>query len=95
MKKYIQFMQLSTGYVPGSIPPRFDEDYKKPIDACGSDSVYPLDGRWCSATVHAVARLEAVRRKAVAYKLCHGLTCNGWLQESRPFFVSNGVKNEF
>lgn len=45
MKVYCQFKVLSTGYVPNSIPPQFKEDFKKPIDMLGSDSVYILDGR--------------------------------------------------
>lgn len=45
MKVYCQFLQLSTGYIPDTIPPQFSEDYKKPIDMLGSDGVYILDGR--------------------------------------------------
>ena len=45
MKYYIQFKTLSTGYVEGTIPPIFKDENKKPIDLCGSDGVYILDGR--------------------------------------------------
>jgi hypothetical protein len=44
--KFAQFFHLSTGYVPGSIPPAFDAALKKPIPACGSDGILYLDGRW-------------------------------------------------
>jgi hypothetical protein len=92
MKSYIQFLTLSTGYVSGSIPPRFDNSHKKPIEMLGSDGIFQVDGRWCSATVHAVAREQAKNRRAIGYKLCHGLTCNGWQRESRAFLISNEVQ---
>ena len=42
---YVQMYHLSTGYVKGSMPPRFDEKLKKPIEACGSENVVVLDAR--------------------------------------------------
>lgn len=45
MKAYCQFFHESTGYVPGSIPPRFDDKYIKPIEMIGSDGVFILDAR--------------------------------------------------
>jgi hypothetical protein len=42
---YVQFYQNSTGYIAGSIPPRFSDANIKPIPMCGSDGVYILDGR--------------------------------------------------
>jgi hypothetical protein len=91
MKSYIQFLTLSTGYIPGTIPPRFNDSQKKPIEMLGSDGVFPVDGRWNSATVHAVALEQSKKRRAIGYKLCHGLTCNGWMQESRAFLISHEV----
>jgi len=44
--KYIRFKVLSTGYIPNSIPPRFSDEYIRPIDLLGSDGVCHLDGRW-------------------------------------------------
>ncbi len=44
-RKFAQFYQMSTGYVPNTIPPKFDLAHKTPIPACGSDSVYLFDGR--------------------------------------------------
>ena len=88
MTKYIQFLSLSTGYIPGTIPPQFGA-LCEPIEMLGSDGVYPLDGRWCSATVHRKAREVGVLRKAVGYRLCHGLTSNGWTQQSKDFLLEN------
>ena len=92
MKSYIQFLTLSTGYVPGSIPPRFDDSHKKPIELLGSSGIFQVDGRWNSETIHAVAREQAKSRRAIGYKICHGLTCNGWQRESRAFLISNEVQ---
>jgi hypothetical protein len=92
MKSYIQFLTLSTGYIPGTIPPRFDDSHKKPIEMLGSFGIFQVDGRWNSATVHAVAREQAKSRRAIGYKICHGLTCNGWQRESRAFLTSNEVQ---
>lgn len=92
MKSYIQFLTFSTGYLPGSIPPRFDDSLKKPIEMLGSGGVFKVDGRWNSATVHAVAREQAKSRRAIGYKLCHGLTCSGWQRESRAFLIPNEVQ---
>ena len=45
MKVYCQFKTLSTGYIEKSMPPKFDNAYKKPTDMLGSDGVFILDGR--------------------------------------------------
>ena len=42
---YAQFKTLSTGYINGSIPPKFSDKHKKPVDLLGSDGVCILDGR--------------------------------------------------
>ena len=43
--RFAVFFHASTGYVAGSFPLRFDGP-KLPIEACGSDSVLPFDGRY-------------------------------------------------
>lgn len=48
---YIQFFNLSTGYVPGSVPPRFDDAYKTLQPACGDRAVIRVDGRTTPANV--------------------------------------------
>ena len=52
MKTFIQFYRLSTGYIQGSIPPKFDKAHAKPIEALGSDGVLFVDGRWSKSTQH-------------------------------------------
>lgn len=43
---FAQFFHLSTGYIPGSIPPLFAPAARKPIPVCGSDGILYLDGRF-------------------------------------------------
>lgn len=43
--RYAQFYAMSTGYVAGTIPPRFEASSRAPIEACGSDGVLILDAR--------------------------------------------------
>lgn len=45
MKNYAKFLQLSTGYIPNTIPPQFSDDYKKPIEILGTFDTVCLDGR--------------------------------------------------
>ena len=70
--RYIQFYQLSTGYVPGSIPPRFDEAHRKPIEATGDRSVVIVDGRVSAESVARIAEEEGVRRGYVGYRIHKG-----------------------
>ena len=42
---YVQFYHNSTGYIAGSIPPQFSDENIKPIEMCGTDGVFILDGR--------------------------------------------------
>lgn len=61
--KYVQFYQKSTGYIAGSIPPRFSDANIKPIEMCGSDGVYILDGRnnIDNMIIDAEMRLQKIR----------------------------------
>lgn len=70
--KYVQFFTMSTGYVAGSIPPRFDAANMRPIEACGSDGVHILDGRCGMPRCVAVARAECRRRKYVGFTIMTG-----------------------
>lgn len=76
MKYWVQFLQESTGYVEGSIPPRFDDAHKKLIDACGSDGCQLLDGRLSMRNMHTNALYRAQRlehfKQYSAYVLCKG-----------------------
>ena len=62
MKRYVQFYTLSTGYVPGTIPPQFSPEHVKPIEALGSDSIAFLDGRYGLARCIQEARDLAKKR---------------------------------
>lgn len=69
--KFAQFYHESTGYVEGSIPPRFDGP-KRLIPAVGSDSVMVLDGRWGLARCIAEARSMARARGYKGFSLHAG-----------------------
>lgn len=69
---FAQFYQLSTGYVPGSIPPRFDDAYKRPIGACGDRAVIVLDARHSNATNDNIARAECEKRGYIGYQIFRG-----------------------
>lgn len=67
--RFIQFYNMSTGYIKGTIPPKFSDENKKPIPACGSNSVYKCDGRWSLSTMHRVAKEEAKKRGFIGYSI--------------------------
>ena len=71
---FAQFFQMSTGYVEGSIPPRFDEAHKRPIEACGDRGVLVIDGRLSPETIGDIARKEGAKRGYVAYRIFRGDT---------------------
>ena len=77
---FAQFYHLSTGYVPGSIPPRFDDAYKRPIEACGDRAVIVLDARHSNATNDNIARAECEKRGYIGYQIFRGET----FTRSRP-----------
>lgn len=45
MKYYCQLLNLSSGYVPNTIPPRFEDAFIQPKEMLGSDAVLILDAR--------------------------------------------------
>ena len=63
MKTYCIFLQMSTGYIPGTIPAQFSEDHKQPIEGCGSDSVMLLDNRNSISTMFDKCLMELHKRK--------------------------------
>lgn len=69
---YAQFYQMSTGYIPGSIPPKFGEP--RLIEASGDRSVIVLDGRILGSFNLNIARQECKNRGYVAYALFKGET---------------------
>lgn len=83
MKYWATFYQLSTGYVAGSIPPRFDPANRKPIEACGDRAVLRLDGRLSGDRFHTIAADWARKHKFVGYSLQRGESI------ARPMYTSS------
>lgn len=89
MNIYCQFKVLSTGYVPNSVPPRYSDEYKKPIDKLGSDGVYILDGRYTltNSIQHCIDRAKKLRGKIVGFDIIksNNFTDKGTLIYSHTF----------
>ncbi len=69
--RFATFYKHSTGYVAGSIPPRFDGE-KKPIPALGSDGVYIFDGRYSIDSCATIARDICRKRSFIGFTLESG-----------------------
>ena len=73
--KFIFRWVLSTGYVQGTIPPRFDDANRRPITACGSDSKKYIDGRWSQNRIHQEAQNWIEKSGGIGYSVgyleCH------------------------
>jgi hypothetical protein len=69
---HAEFYHLSTGYKPGSIPPVYSDEYKKPIPACGDRAVIILDGRNDVGTWHNIAASECKKRGYMGYRIMKG-----------------------
>lgn len=77
---FATFYKPSTGYVPGSIPPRFSPDHVKLIEALGSDGVAVFDGRW------------GIERCATeARRICKARGFHGFTIETGPRFTDSRV----
>lgn len=72
MSVWARFWQPSTGYVEGSIPPRFDKAAVKPIECCGSDGIVRLDGRMTIGCAANVARDVCKQRERIGFTLIAG-----------------------
>ena len=70
MKTYIQFYTMSTGYVEGTIPPKFGEQVA--IEATGDRGVIQVDGRLRQTKVACIAMYECSKRGFVGYKVLKG-----------------------
>jgi hypothetical protein len=84
MKYFAEFYKLSTGYVEGSIPPRFDGPVKF-IRALGDRGTILIDGRLDDYTIHAIAADECKKRGFLGYKI--GINSTG--NVSRFFSVQD------
>lgn len=70
--KFAQFYKMSLGYVQGSVPPIFREENKRPIEACGSDGVLVMDGRFSLNTQRMVAKEVCRQRGYIGFSLHEG-----------------------
>lgn len=70
--KFAEFYHLSTGYIEGSLPPKFNNANRKPIPACGSDSILYIDGRYGNDRAAHEARETCRKRGFVGFTLNAG-----------------------
>lgn len=70
--RFAQFYQSSTGYVPGSIPPKFDPAYKQPIEATGDRGVLIIDQRMRAKSAGEIAADECKKRGFVGWRMFEG-----------------------
>ena len=89
---YAQFYQMSTGYVPGTIPPEFGTP--TPIEACGDRSVIIIDARLSRATIGQIAAAECVKRGYAAWRIFKGETFTRSQPISQLWHVSTGREDK-
>lgn len=70
--RFAQFYQMSTGYVEGTIPPRFDDAHKKPTEACGDRAVIQIDARLKPKTAGEIAASECQKRGFCGWRIFEG-----------------------
>ena len=70
--QFATFYKLSTGYINGSIPPRFSPDHIKPIPALGSDGVAVFDGRFSIGRCATEARDICRKRGFIGFTIERG-----------------------
>lgn len=68
--RFAQFWTMSTGYMPGTIPPQFGTP--KPIEACGSNGVLIIDGRLSLHNATTIAAKVARERGYIGYAIHQG-----------------------
>lgn len=78
MKTYIQLFQMSTGYIPGTIPPQFGKP--EPIEATGDRGIIQVDGRLNESNIVAIALQACRESEYVGYKILRGNS----LQQAKP-----------
>ena len=90
MQVYVQFYQNSTGYIAGSIPPRFSDEHIRPIEMCGSDGVFILDARNSLETMKDDAndrmqKLNKFGKQITGYKI---VRANSFLDNGKVVYSS-------
>ena len=68
--RFAQFFTMSTGYIPGTIPPEFGTP--SPIEACGSNAVLIIDGRLSLHNATTTAAKVAKERGYVGFSIHQG-----------------------
>ena len=92
MKTYVQFYTMSTGYIPGSLPPKFSDNFKKPTELLGSWGFFILDGRNNLETMinDAEHRKNQLNDHAIiGYKI---IKSRSLLEEGRVLYATENVK---
>lgn len=70
--KFIEFYKNSTGYIPGSIPPRFDPAYVELIPALGSDGVKQVRANVSEQAVREIAEKECRTHRFKGWRVFKG-----------------------
>ena len=69
---WAQFWTESTGYVEGSLPPRFEKSAIRPVEACGDRAYVRLDARRSIGMNAGIARTECLKRGYLGFTLIRG-----------------------
>jgi hypothetical protein len=72
MKTYAQFFNYSTGYIEGTMPPKFDDSHKKLIEACGDRGIVQIDSRLANWRIGSIARETCQARGYDGYQILQG-----------------------
>lgn len=89
--RYAQFYHLSTGYIAGTVPPKFSDDCRRPIPAVGSCAVMYVDGRYNDRRAAYEARKTCRERGYIGFTMHAGPTLAD-SRETRPYeAVNKGV----
>lgn len=70
--RFAQFYKKSTGYVPGSIPPKFDSAYVQPIAATGDRGVVIIDKRIRAKSACKIAAAECEKLGFIGWRMFEG-----------------------
>lgn len=70
MATYIQLYTMSTGYIEGTIPPKFGSP--KPIPACGDRGVIKVDGRLKERRIVEIALQACRESEFIGYQVLKG-----------------------
>ena len=92
--RYAQFYQYSTGYVAGSIPPRFDPAHVCPMEACGDRAVIIIDARMKPSDAGKIAAHECMKRGFIGWKMYEGASILSAKPVSGYWPISQGTEDK-